>query len=160
MMKNRFIQKNLMRCIVLFLCTGLQGFSLSADEAFDEALTEAYATAFWDSFNTDIAAGNLEKYLSHWDENAERITPSVHARGIDEIRATYLRYLEVYTDFKQREIRRVIDGNVSISELITEATHKTSGEMLSLPNVAIVEFNELGKVTRARVYLDTRKFGP
>ncbi|NKB37443.1 MAG: hypothetical protein GKR93_09785 [Gammaproteobacteria bacterium] len=160
MINKRLTQKNLLRCILLFFCLSLSSFSFTADQAFDESLTDTYSTRFWNSFNNDIASGNLEKYLSHWDENAERITPTVHARGIDEIRATYLRYLDVYTDFRQTELRRVIDRNVSISELITEAKHKVSGEIISLPNVAIVEFNDLGKVIRARVYLDTRKFSP
>lgn len=131
-----------------------------AADAIDESRTDEYATAFWNSFNTDLSAGALEVYLSHWDENAERITPTVHAKGINEIRATYQSYLNAYSDFHQTELRRVIDGNVVISELLTRARDKVSGALLSLPNVAIVEFNEAGKVIRARVYMDTRNFNP
>jgi limonene-1,2-epoxide hydrolase len=131
-----------------------------AESAIDETKTNKYVTAFWNSFNNDLSNGALEKYLSHWDENAERITPTVHAKGIKEIRATYKSYLAAYSDFHQEEIRRVIDGNVVVSELVTTARNKASGEMMSLPNVAIVELNEKGKVIRARVYLDTRKFNP
>ena len=131
-----------------------------AEGAIDEAKTNEYVTAFWKSFNNDLSNGALEKYLTHWDENAERITPTVHAKGIEEIRATYKSYLAAYSDFHQQEIRRVIDGNVVVSELITTARHKASGEMMSLPNVAIVELNDKGKVIRARVYLDTGKFNP
>jgi len=129
-------------------------------DAVVESRTDAYATAFWNSFNTDLSTGALEVYLSHWDENAERITPTIHAKGIKEIRATYQSYLNAYSDFHQTELRRMIDGNVVISELLTRATDKLSGDILSLPNVAIVEFNGVGKVIRARVYMDTRKFNP
>ncbi len=131
-----------------------------AESAIDEAKTNEYVSAFWNSFNNDLSNGALEKYLSHWDKNAERITPTVHAKGIKEIRATYKSYLAAYSDFHQEEIRRIVDGNVVVSELITTARNKASGEMMSLPNVAIVELNEKGKVIRARVYLDTRKFNP
>jgi ketosteroid isomerase-like protein len=131
-----------------------------ATETMDEERTNDYATAFWNSFNTDLSAGNLEVYLDHWDENAERITPTVHAKGKMEIRATYESYLAAYSDFHQTELRRIVDGNVVVSELLTRARDKVSGAVLSLPNVAIVEFNEAGKVIRARVYLDTRKFNP
>ena len=131
-----------------------------AEDTIDEARTNEYATAFWNSFNNDLANGALEKYLTHWDENAERITPTVHARGFEEIRATYKSYLAAYSDFHQQEIRRIVDGNISISELITTAKNRATGEMMTLPNVAIVELNDKGKVIRARVYLDTGKFNP
>lgn len=133
--------------------------SLAADET-EESLTNGYATAFWNSFNNDLAAGELETYLAHWDENAERITPTLHARGIDAIRATYKSYLAAYDDFHQTELRRLVDGNVVVSELLTRARDKKTGAVLSLPNVAILEFNDRGKVSRARVYLDTGKFNP
>ena len=51
---------------------------------------EHFADAFWDSFNNDLAKGALDVYLENWDKQAERITPTVHARGIDEIRAADL----------------------------------------------------------------------
>ena len=123
-------------------------------------VVDQQASAFWDSFNNDLAKGDLETYLKHWDENAERITPTVHARGIDEIRAVYRGYLEAYSDFHQQEVRRIIDGQTIVSELVTTATNRASGERMTLPNVAIVELNEDGKVIRARVYLDTRIFNP
>jgi hypothetical protein len=126
----------------------------------DADMANRYATAFWNSFNNDLSAGALDVYLKHWDENAERITPTVHAKGIKEIRATYESYLAAFSDFHQEEIRRIVDGNVVVSELITTARNRASGEMLTLPNVAIVELNNNGKVIRARVYLDTRKFNP
>ncbi len=126
----------------------------------DEERTNEYASAFWNSFNKDLSSGALEVYLKHWDDNAERITPTVHAKGIKAIRAVYENYLATYSDFHQQEIRRIVDGNVVVSELVTTARNKASGEILSLPNVAIVEFNDGGKVSRARVYLDTRKFNP
>lgn len=132
---------------------------LAADETLENKTNE-YATAFWNSFNTELSAGKLETYLAYWDVNAERITPTVHAKGIKEIRATYQSYLDAFSDFQQTEIRRIIDSNVVVSELLTTARNKVTGEFLSLPNVAIVEFNNQGKVIRARVYLDSRKFNP
>ena len=133
---------------------------VAAQGNIDERKTNEYATAFWDSFNNDLSNGKLDEYLSHWDEKAERITPTVHARGIEEIRATYESYLAAFSDFHQLETRRIVDGNVIVSELITTARDNATGKVLRLPNVAIVEVNEKGKVTRARVYLDTGKFNP
>lgn len=147
--------KSLLLSALLFTSSFVHG-----GDAVIESRTDGYATAFWNSFNTDLSAGALEVYLSHWDENAERITPTVHAKGINEIRATYQSYLNAYSDFHQTELRRMIDGNVVVSELLTRARDKVSGALMSLPNVAIVEFNEAGKVIRARVYMDTRKFNP
>ena len=120
---------------------------------------EAYADAFWDSFNTYLAKGALDVYLESWDERAERITPTAHARGIEEIRATYESYLKTYSDLNQTEVRRVVDGNLVVSELMTEAKRRSDGSVLALPNVAMVEFNDAGKVVRARVYMDTSEFG-
>jgi ketosteroid isomerase-like protein len=128
-------------------------------EPAPENEVEQFADRFWDSFNQHLAKGALDVYLENWDERAERITPTVHARGIDEIRATYEGYLQTYSDLNQTEVRRVVDGNLVVSELLTDAKRKSDGSVLSLPNVAIVEFNEKGKVIRARVYMDTREFG-
>ena len=128
-------------------------------ESEPENPVEQFADRFWNSFNQHLAKGALDVYLDNWDEQAERITPTVHARGIEEIRATYEGYLQTYSDLNQTEVRRVVDGNLVISELVTEAKRKSDGSVLSLPNIALVEFNQTGKVIRARVYMDTREFG-
>lgn len=145
---------------VSLLTTAIPASTVWAEEKMDETITNGYASAFWDSFNNDLASGNLEHYLSHWDDNADRITPTAHAKGIKAIRATYEHYLATYSDFHQTELRRVTEGNVVVSELLTKARNKKTGEELSLPNVAILEFSSMGKVVRARVYLDTAKFNP
>ncbi len=142
-------------CILLFCSSRLY-----SEEAIDESRTHQYATNFWNSFNTELSPDTLELYLNNWDDNAERITPTAHAKGKQAIREVYEKYLAAYSDFHQEEIRRIVDGNIVVSELLTTARNKASGISLSLPNVAIVEFNEKGKVIRARVYLDTRKFSP
>lgn len=133
--------------------------STPSDTRGTQSRMDTYADTFWNSFNTHLAKGALEEYLENWDPSAERITPTVHARGIDEIRAIYESYLQTYSDLNQTEIRRVVEGNLVISELITEAKRRSDDSVLSLPNVALVEFNEAGKVIRARVYMDTREFG-
>lgn len=149
-------------CIKFLIASTLFFFNspIPAADQTQENMTNQYATAFWNSFNTELSAGNLEVYLRHWDKNAERITPTVHAKGIEEIRATYQKYLDAFSDFQQTELRRIVDGNVVVSELLTNARNKATGKLLSLPNVAIVEFNDQGKVMRARVYLDSCKFNP
>ena len=129
-----------------------------AENAEQQSRTDIFATTFWNSFNGDLSSGRLEKYLTLWHENAERITPTIHAKGIEEIRATYQSYLSNFSDFHQTEIRRITQDNIAVSELITRATNIKTGEELTLPNVAIVEFDESGKVIRARVYYDTGLF--
>ena len=145
---------------LLVLCTFYFNSIVHAGDAIDEEKINTYASAFWNSFNQDLSSGELETYLEHWADNAERITPSRHDKGKAAIRVTYRNYLNTYDDFHQEELRRVTEGNTVVSELLTRARHKVTGDLLSLPNVAILEFNEEGKVRRARVYLDTRKFNP
>jgi len=158
---NNISPKRRMPLLAVLLSIQLVLFSstLWADNVDEEKINN-YVSAFWNSFNTDLSAGALDSYLSHWDENAERITPTVHAKGMKEIRATYESYLLAFSDFHQTELRRVVEGNVVVSELMTRAKNRKTGVTLSLPNVAILEINEKGKVMRARVYLDTAKFNP
>ena len=149
------------RFAIAFLLSSFLLFTSStlySEETINESLTEQYATNFWNSFNTELSPDTLELYLSNWDENAERITPTLHAVGKQAIRETYESYLSAYSEFHQTELRRIVDGNIVVSELMTTAREKESGVSLSIPNVAIVEFNNKGKVVRARVYFDTKKF--
>ena len=149
------------RIPLLAILLSIQLFSstLWADNVDEEKINN-YVSAFWNSFNTDLSSGALDTYLSHWDEDAERVTPTVHAKGMKEIRATYESYLAAFSDFHQTELRRVVEGNVVVSELMTRAKNRKTGVTLLLPNVAILEINEKGKVVRAKVYLDTAKFNP
>ena len=160
-MKNRIhtIMYRILKRTALALFVCCYSFSAGAVDE-DETLTNERVSAFWKSFNNDLSSGRMEVYLSHWAKDAERITPSIHARGIDEIRATYENYLSAFSDFHQLELRRVVDGNVAVSELLTTAKNRKTGKVLTLPNVAIIELNDEGKVKRARVYLDTAKFDP
>jgi len=158
---NNFLQKKRITLLAVLLSIQLLAISQTLwAENIDEDKINAHVSAFWNSFNTDLSAGELDTYLSHWDENAERITPTVHAKGMKEIRATYESYLTAFSDFHQTELRRIVEGNIVVCELVTRAKNRKTGVSLSLPNVAILEINEKGKVMRARVYLDTAKFNP
>ena len=50
----------------------------------------------------------------------------------------------------------IIEGRNASVELNTVGVHRETGIKVSMPNVAVLTFNEQGKVTSAHVYLDMK----
>lgn len=118
--------------------------------------TNQWVTAFFDSFNEDLSQGNLDDWMDNWSEEAERITPMGNAKGKAQIRELYVSLNERYEGMVQTIVGTIIEGRRASVELHTVGIHKATGIEVTMPNVAVLTFNEQGKVTSAHVYLDMK----
>ena len=80
----------------------------------------------------------------------------VNANGTSEIRALYDSIVDNYSGRTHTSTDTVIEGNQASVELITVGIHRETGNQVTIPNVALLTFNESGKVSKAHVYLDMK----
>ena len=144
----------------LFKFILLLGFVTAAETASAQdrlsSQTNQWVTAFFHSFNADLMQGDLDAWMDHWADDAERMTPMGNAKGKAAIRELYVRLSQNYEGMVQRVVGTIIEGNNASVELDTRGIHRATGIEVSMPNVAVLTFNEQGKVTSAHVYLDMK----
>ncbi len=113
--------------------------------------------AFLESFNRDLAGGDVEAWLSHWADDAVRASSTQTWNGKGEIRSAYIQVLQVWSDPQLTgERRRVIQGNTMAWEGEFAATFEQNGRPVRVPIAIFLAFNGAGQVQSARLYLDTR----
>ena len=115
-----------------------------------------WVTAFFQSFNEDLMRGDMDAWMENWAEQAERITPMGNAKGKAQIRQLYISLSQRYEAMVQEITGTIIEGRNASVELNTVGVHRETGIKVSMPNVAVLTFNEQGKVTSAHVYLDMK----
>ena len=115
-----------------------------------------WVTAFFQSFNEDLMRGDMDAWMENWADQAERITPMGNAKGKAQIRQLYISLSQRYEDMVQEITGTIIEGRNASVELNTVGVHRETGIKVSMPNVAVLTFNEQGKVTSAHVYLDMK----
>ena len=115
-----------------------------------------WVTAFFQSFNEDLMRGNMDAWMENWAEQAERITPMGNAKGKAQIRQLYVSLNQRYEAMVQEITGTIIEGHNASVELHTVGIHRETGIKVSMPNVAVLAFNEQGKVISAHVYLDMK----
>ena len=115
-----------------------------------------WVTAFFQSFNEDLMRGDMDAWMENWADQAERITPMGNAKGKAQIRQLYISLSQRYEDMVQEITGTIIEGRNASVELNTVGVHRETGIKVSMPNVAVLKFNEQGKVTSAHVYLDMK----
>ncbi len=115
-----------------------------------------WVTAFFHSFNEDLMRGDMDAWMENWAQQAERITPMGNAKGKTQIRQLYISLNQRYEAMVQEITGTIIEGRNASVELRTVGIHKDTGIKVSMPNVAVLAFNEQGKVISAHVYLDMK----
>ncbi|MEE8555181.1 MAG: nuclear transport factor 2 family protein [bacterium] len=113
--------------------------------------------AFLESFNRDLAGGDVEAWLSHWADDAVRASSTQTWNGKGQIRSAYVEVLRTWSDPRLTgERRRVIQGNTVAWEGEFAATFEQNGRPVRVPIAIFLAFNGAGRVQSARFYLDTR----
>lgn len=113
--------------------------------------------AFLESFNRDLAGGDVEAWLSHWADDAVRASSTQTWNGKGQIRSAYVEVLRTWSDPQLTgERRRVIQGNTVAWEGEFAATFEQNGRPVRVPIAIFLAFNGAGQVQSARFYLDTR----
>ena len=99
---------------------------------------------------------NLDRWMENWADNAERITPTGNASGKAEIRLLCEDLQARYRDMSMKIVGLIAEGNRASVELETRGVHKATGVEVIMPNVAVLRFDQEGKVESAHVYLDMK----
>ena len=131
------------------------GARAQADDSA-EPPAAGWAMAFFDSFNQHMNPDNLDRWMANWADNAERITPMGNARGKAEIRRLYEDLQSRYRDMSMEIVGLIAQGNRASVELETRGVHIATGVEVVMPNVAVLRFDQSGKVASAHVYLDMK----
>lgn len=115
-------------------------------------------------------AHDIEAVLATYTDDAELVMPGAPPMmGKDTIRMVWQMYMDAFPDEKPVEIRHFVDGDTSITQWRSEATHTgplmmPSGEMLaptgrrvSTSGVTVQETRG-GRIVRQVFYFDNMEF--
>ncbi len=113
------------------------------------------ATEYIRALDTRAGRGDLDRFLAKWADDPELTVSHATMRTKGEIGEFFQRWAEMFTQWKHVEVRRLVQGNTVAWEGIARGIHRSTGKLLSLPMVIIMEFDQEGKVMSAHVYFDT-----
>ena len=142
-------------CIIAALSAFMVGNTALAEDSAEQ-LTAKRASAFFASFNENMSPAGLDRWMTNWAEDATRLTPMGNAHGKAEIRKLYEALQGRYTEMRMEIVGLIVQGSRASVQLDTRGVYKATGRTVTMPNVAIVEFNDAGKVKRAQVYMDMK----
>lgn len=142
--------------LLLSIIVALGAAGAHAHDDHERARIEQWVTAFFESFNRDLNRGDMDAWMENWAAGAERITSMGNARGRAEIRALYADLMGRYEHLEHRILDRIIEGNRASVELMTTGVHRATGREVRIPNVAVLTFDDEGRVSSAHVYLDRK----